>query len=208
MTQVTIYNNVNGVTPIGTFNMTVPLAIESETRAFRDETLSLRIVTNSSNAQRWNMNFGLAADGGTNQTAALFSVHKATHNISQQFSVTMPQHHYVDALTDSDGNPITVTVNGAVNLSTTDVTMIPTTGGTTPVGRFISFAGHSKIYLVTASTETTTSIFPPLRSNLADASTVNQSPVVNVFYSDNDDQSISYSDGILSEISLSLVEAL
>ena len=91
MTQVTIYNNVNGVTPIGTFNMTVPLAIESETRAFRDETLSLRIVTNSSNAQRWNMNFGLAADGGTNQTAALFSVHNTTKHTCLLYTSPSPR---------------------------------------------------------------------------------------------------------------------
>ena len=75
-------------------------------------------------------------------------------------------------------------------------------------GRLISFTGHNKIYVVTASTDTSVDSYPPLRANLTDKTPIEQSPTINVFYSENDNQSITYQDGILSDITLEVVEAL
>ena len=202
MSQVTIYNGLGTANALGTFTMTVPLSIESETRVFRDETLSLRVIANDSTAQRWRISFNLAPDVGSSNPAPLFSVHKAVHSVARSFTMTMPQHHTVEPSTG------TARVNGAVTLTTNEVTQITTDGTQIPVGRFISFAGHSKIYIVTASTATSTTIHPALRSNLADNAVINQSPDINVFYSENDNQSITYQDGILSDITLEVVEAL
>ena len=204
MSQITIYNGttVLPTNELGTFTMTVPLSIESETRVFRDETLSLRIIANDSASQRWRMSFNLAPDRGASNPAPLFSIHKAVHNIARPFAITMPQHHTVEP------ELVVSTIDGAITLGTTDITSVVTEGMAIPVGRFISFTGHNKIYVVTASTDTSVDFYPPLRANLTDKTPIEQSPTINVFYSENDNQSITYQDGILSDITLEVVEAL
>ena len=125
MSQVTIYNGLGTANALGTFTMTVPLSIESETRVFRDETLSLRVIANDSTAQRWRISFNLAPDIGSSNPAPLFSVHKSVHSIARSFTMTMPQHHTVSA---SSG---TTRDNGAVTLTTNEVTPITTDGAHT-----------------------------------------------------------------------------
>ena len=224
--NITIFNE-DGTT-LGTFRAVTPLSIESETRFFRGETLSLRTLTNSSAAQRWLVDITLEPGTAGNRLAALLAAHKARHGYHSSFSVTMPQQYYIEDSTSYTIAEVQVTSSfgtGTANLATNGSSFISYVGGepgeptdVMQVGQYLDF-GSGKIHLVTEDLTNATAdglaingkaarITPSLAATVPVNTSVNLSPNINVSYNESDDQSITYQDGLLSNISISLVEAV
>ena len=183
-----------------TFMYTTPLSVESEERVFRDESLSLRIITNTSTAQRWLADITLAVDNGSNKSAAVMSTHKALHGFTRSFTIPMPQHLGAEAQGSLNVNALAV-VTGQESVITTNGT------GSVDVGRYIILPGSTKVYQVTQSDTNRLEIFPNLVADVL-AGPINTEPNLTCFYAENDNQRIRWENGTLSTISLSLVEAL
>ena len=221
--NITIFNE-DGTT-LGTFRAVTPLSIESETRFFRGETLSLRTLTNSSAAQRWLVDITLGPGTAGNRLAALLAAHKARHGYHSSFSVTMPQQYYIEDSTSYTIDEVeTTSILGTenTNLASNGSSFISYVGGgptdVIQVGQYLDF-GRGKIHLVTEDITNATGggvtivgkaarITPALGVSLPVSTGINLSPNINVFYNESDDQSITYQDGLLSNISIALVEAV
>ena len=65
-----------------------------------------------------------------------------------------------------------------------------------PVGQFISFSSHRKVYIVSAKTENTITVYPPLRENVSGAINVNPSMRVAL----EDVPTVSYASGRASPV--------
>ena len=134
--------------------------------------------------------------------APLFAFSVAQKGQYQTFTYQPPI--YSDTSGTATG---TLLVNNASGYSVGDST-VATDGltGTLKAGDFIKFAGHDKVYMLTADGSTTLTIEPPLNDTVADdeAITYNDVPFTVAFV--NDSQSFGRGAADLHDFSISLVE--
>jgi len=134
--------------------------------------------------------------------APLFAFSVAQKGQYQTFTYQPPI--YSDTSGTATG---TLLVNNASGYSVGDST-VATDGltGTLKAGDFIKFAGHDKVYMLTADGSTTLTIEPPLNATVADdeAVTYNDVPFAVAFV--NDSQSFGRGAADLHDFSISLVE--
>jgi len=134
--------------------------------------------------------------------APLFAFSVAQKGQYQTFTYQPPI--YSDTSGTATG---TLLVNNASGYSVGDST-VATDGltGTLKAGDFIKFAGHDKVYMLTADGSTTLTIEPPLNATVADdeAVTYNDVPFTVAFV--NDSQSFGRGAADLHDFSISLVE--
>jgi hypothetical protein len=134
--------------------------------------------------------------------APLFAFSVAQKGQYQTFTYQPPI--YSDTSGTATG---TLLVNNASGYSVGDST-VATDGltGTLKAGDFIKFAGHDKVYMLTADGSTTLTIEPPLNDTVADdeAITYNDVPFAVAFV--NDSQSFGRGAADLHDFSISLVE--
>ena len=184
-----------------------PLSVVSVRPALVSDTLTLKRKGSYSDIQRWEITAGLSAVENPYEQF----VHQLTTGLNGRFYIRMPQMYR--AKTVRQGLALTAT---AAYAASTD-TLILTSLGTEilPVGEYIKFANHSKVYLVTASSlvsgKNVISVFPKLVQNVAinEAVSYGERVTMTAMYADSTDFSIRYSDGILVDYpSISLVESL
>mgnify|MGYP003961717131 FL=1 len=134
--------------------------------------------------------------------APLFAFSVAQKGQYQTFTYQPPI--YSDTSGTATG---TLLVNNASGYSVGDST-VATDGltGTLKAGDFIKFAGHDKVYMLTADGSTTLTIEPPLNDTVADdeAITYNDVPFAVAFVKDS--QSFGRGAADLHDFSISLVE--
>ena len=134
--------------------------------------------------------------------APLFAFSVAQKGQYQTFTYQPPI--YSDTSGTATG---TLLVNNASGYSVGDST-VATDGltGTLKAGDFIKFAGHDKVYMLTADGSNTLTIEPPLNDTVADdeAITYNDVPFTVAFV--NDSQSFGRGAADLHDFSISLVE--
>jgi hypothetical protein len=134
--------------------------------------------------------------------APLFAFSVAQKGQYQTFTYQPPI--YSDTSGTATG---TLLVNNASGYSVGDST-VATDGltGTLKAGDFIKFAGHDKVYMLTADGSTTLTIEPPLNDTVADdeAVTYNDVPFAVAFVKDS--QSFGRGAADLHDFSISLVE--
>ncbi len=102
----------------------------------------------------------------------------------------------------------TVTVNGAHSAGVASVSITGLTG-TLKAGDMIKFAGHTKVYMLTADGTTTLTIQPPLSSALvtAEAVTYNNVPVTVALASDSFDSTMTPAN-LTGEFEVALMEVV
>jgi len=178
-----------------------PLRITSNSPVYEAETVSLKRVRASQEAQRWEMSFEvLTADNAVDLLIAGIT----DPHISK--TMVMPQIEETSAFT------VSLVVNGAGGVAGAS-SIVMNGAGTLAKGRFITFSDHAKVYIVTADTVISNGVslplFPALRSSVAAGTVLNISPSISYHRDNSDIQGITFQDGVLaSPGSISIVEAL
>ena len=187
---------------------TAPLTIISNKPTYTSETLTLRRRSIYTDIQRWEIQTGMApVDNG-----AEMLVHNTITGYTESFYVRMPQVFRKTSIS----NKLNPTVTVGVAPQSTVIVLNGLGNNVLPVGEFIKFAGHPKVYMVKESSKTVNNlneitIFPPLMKNLANDEAVSYGDHVTMLakYGEDTKIGISYIDGILASIdSISLIEAL
>lgn len=189
-----------------------PLTINSRQRAFRSETINLKIQTNTSDAQRWDILLTLepSANRSSAPAGAALSVHRSTRGISSSFEVQMPQH--IGIVSTSR----TVTVKTGAPTGSIEIPISTDANNTNiQAGHFVTFGSHKKVYQVIApvsgfgiSDNVALEIFPPLINPVVPGDYINMDPNIAVFYDQDGIDGVTYSGGRIVSAKVSLVEAL
>ena len=187
-----------------------PLSIRSRGRVFRTETSSLKIQTNSSDAQRWELSVTVAPT--STQNVALED-HRFSFGTHTSFTTLMPQPLGVPELIQ--GNLAGISSDGVTAAGQSAVRVQVTGNVVIPQGLYITFGNDPKIYRVTAETSiltTTTNptipIFPPLTQPTVDGESIGSTPSIRVYYAEDGNDSITYQNGGVVRTTVNLVEAL
>ena len=194
-----------------------PLTINSRERVSRSETLNLKTQAVSNGSQRWDMTITLAPSNNkeSNPGGARLGIHRAQHGLHTSFEMEMPQ--YIGATFSSANQEVEVGTQGyPAGTSTLDVHRgrdgIPDI--TIRAGRFIRFDSHPKIYQLIDEVTTngivsvSANIYPPLVHAVAVDERIHLTPNATVYYAADGTEGVTYTDGILTRSTMSVVEAL
>jgi hypothetical protein len=172
-----------------------PISFESESLTFSNKTLSLAEDRIAFPYQRFAFTF--ATQSGSPLT--LFT--HLTESLSISFLFNVPQ---LDGATKVIGDWTTTTASDA-SVGSNTLSIV----GEVPVGRFIRFATHKKLYLATGQTGTTLTVFPALVAPVVSGTDLlfGDNVQATVLYDSAQVQSISFDNGVLSSPgSIKLVE--
>jgi hypothetical protein len=92
---------------------------------------------------------------------------------------------------------------GALTVATSALSAVDSTtvSADLPVGRFVRFDGHDKVYLVVSGNGTTSEVYPRLRSGVASGETVyyGDNVTMTVLLDEPQEYSFTFSDGVLND---------
>lgn len=190
---------------IATF--TAPLSILSNKPTYTNETVTLKRKSLYSDVQRWEITAGLAPLANASELL----VHNVVNGYTESFYIRMPQIYRKGGLSNNLSPKVAYYAAGG----SSEVYIADMGANTLPVGEFIRFHGHSKVYMVKASEKSGVlnkiTIFPKLVNEIAANEVVYYGTkcTMTVKYGDDSKIGVTYSDGILAQIdSISLIEAL
>jgi hypothetical protein len=186
---------------------TTPLSVISNQPEYLSETASLRQLATSQNVQRWEIEANIAQ---SNDNPNML-VHTVANGRSKKVYLRMPQVYRPDNQKAPEGLSL---VNSSVLASNTSA--IPFTGNSgnvLPIGEFIKFSNHDKVYLIVDmnSGGNLMTIAPSLRKSVTPGVTISYGDKVTltVRYDSATILGIKYQDGVLSEPgSMRFIEAL
>ncbi len=185
-----------------------PLEIRSNKPALISETITLKRKAAYSDTQRWEITAGLMPLADSSEML----VHSVINGYSERFYIRMPQ-VYRKVQISNKLNP-TVFADIAGGNDTIDIANLGNV--VLPVGEFIKFGGHGKVYMVKESTKLAANVnrikvFPKLVNEVSADEVVNYGNKVTMaaMYGDDTKIGITYTDGILAQYdSISLIEVL
>lgn len=190
-----------------------PLSIVSNRQAYEVETLSLKRTTFLTDAQRWELSFSVLTNGNEAQIFAAHTVdyYKRETMIMPQLVSVLKTFSFVGTLRSSASHAAGSDTVVCASSSQTGTAVIP-------AGTFITFAGHSKVYVTTApvtfgnnATGVNLEIFPNLVESVGNNELVNFGDNCLLTYKRDlsSGQGISFADGILSSPgAIKLIESL
>ena len=183
-----------------------PLTIESKKISLISETMGMVRRGTYSDNQRWEVTCGMRP----NNDADMFA-QQVVAGFSDSFHIRMPQLMSKKKIVSN----IVFSADKAYSGGAPSVGLTGGGGVNLPVGHFIKFSGHDKVYMVTASSYSNglniVRLMPKLRKAIVagEEITYGANVTMRVLYGDNAPTAISYTDGILSRYdSLQFVEAL
>lgn len=185
-----------------------PLSVKSNRPALINDTLSLKRKTSYSDVQRWEIETALMPF----EDPSNFLVQNITTGYSQAFYIRMPQVYRVNKISQD----FNLKVSSNINASSSIITLNGTGVTSLPIGEFIKFQNHSKVYIIKNITTLTSSsaqieIFPKLVKNIVTNEIVYYGDKVSMtaMYGDDTHIGIEYIDGILAQVdNISLIEVL
>jgi len=190
------------------YDIVAPFQITSNEPVFSSDSVSLKTRRVSQNAQRWELEFGIVM-----QDASSF-LPDMLLGWSDTVTMTMPQLNVRGTTISSGTSTSAVTVSGAHSAGDSTITLTGA-NGTIAKGRFIKFANHDKIYLVTSeySGSGDINIYPSLRSAVPDTTVLAYRDSDNIILTAYRDVTnvtgITFADGVLSDAgTINLIEAL
>lgn len=193
---------------IATF--TAPLSIESMKPNLMNETVTLKRKIAYTDIQRWEINAGLIPT----RDAAELMVHSVVNGYSEGFYIRMPQiYRKAQSIPDN----VTFQVASDVEAGIASIQLICSSGSKIlPVGEFIRFQGHSKVYMVSSSTSLSNGInqievFPKLVKAIDANEPVSFGSKVTMaaMYGDDAKIGITYVDGIMAQMDqITIIERL
>jgi hypothetical protein len=164
-------------------------------------THSLKRQARSRSGQRWLIEAGYPAMTRS-QFAPLWAFVNAQQGQYNTFTYKPPI--YKDTSGTATG---TLLVNGGDSAGDSNITCDGLTG-TLKAGDFVKFAGHDKVYTLTADATTSLAIEPPLMSAVADNETVTYNDVPFTMAFQDDKQELSMGVDQLVGFSIKLVEVV
>ena len=189
-------------------DIVAPFRVNSNEPVFAADSVSLKHRRVAQGSQRWELEFGVVM-----QDAASFFADMVS-DFDSEITMTMPQLN-VRGETISSGTCTSAVVAASTTAAGSTSVPLGSTNGTISKGRFVKFANHNKIYLVTGEFpgSGSISIYPKLTQEVP-ATTA-------LLYKDSDAitfrgyrdvtnvNGITYTDGVLSEAgNINLIEAL
>lgn len=181
---------VDGVVAV---KFVAPMQIISNQPAFVSDTLSLKQNVAGQKTQRWEITTNLEPSN----SSADFLIHSVTRGYGLGFNIQMPQVFRPFKATTS------TSIKAAENLPLQAITIALQNNGKVAKGEFITFANHSKVYVLTdeLSGNGRVGIYPPLRAPVPLGTTVNfgDKTQMVVRYAPETALGITYVDGILSD---------
>ena len=175
---------VNGVVAV---KFATPMQVISNQPVFSMDTISLKRLTNSQGAQRWEIKTALEPSNHGYE----FFVHSVMNGYNTVFDIRMPQ-IYRGAGTYTTGS---FSASGAAGAS-----IVSISGGSIPKGEFVRFSSHNKVYMVTTdSSGGSLSIFPKLKSAVSGAMEVGDSVNFKATYDPSTILGMTYQNGILGD---------
>jgi len=177
-----------------------PLTIQSTDVVVSSETVTLKRLIHKSDAQRWDLSFGIVADD--NEDAIFLAMLENAYTVK---TMDMPQLKKVDDNTTMTGS---LSVSANYVAGTASIQANNTSGGLLPKGSFIQFANHTKVYVIKSdyvSNGNTLEIYPALKQDVSGSALVyygnfSTKPQLNYLRDDSELSGITYSDGILVSI--------
>jgi hypothetical protein len=180
-----------------------PATVRSNRPIFASDTLSLKRKSSGRGAQRWEIEANL--EPLTTDANALF-VHLVTKGESEAFPVRVPQNYGVIQKRTSISTPLASGLKGST------VVQVTQNVGLIPMGTFIRFDNHSKIYMLEADLRNSGDmhIFPRLQKTVTGANFTHRDDVIMPCTYDTDVvKGMVYVDGILMDNgTIKLIEAL
>jgi len=174
-----------------------PLTIKSNQPSYVQDMVNLKRRASSQNIQRWEIESYIAQ---TNNTAD-FLVHSVDNGFNKVFPIRMPQ-------------PANLTLSSTPHATLSDhatgVDTIPVSGAAMYTGEFITFANHTKVYLI-ISGGNTIKISPSLRTAVPSGTDIvaGGKVIMQAMYADDAMIGVVYQQGILTDPgSVKFVEAL
>jgi hypothetical protein len=185
-----------------------PLSIISNKPTYSNETVTLKRRSIYTDIQRWEISTGLAplAD------ATELLVHNTINGYTETFYARMPQLYRKGTISER----LVPRVFNDVAQNESDIFVKDIGVNKLPVGEFIRFSGHSKIYMIKESVAVSgqlnkITVFPKLTKpvDLDETIFFGSKVTIPVKYGDDTKIGITYVDGILAQVdSITLIEAL
>lgn len=185
-----------------------PLEIKSNKPNFQSDTLTLKRQTVYTDIQRWEIRAGLVP---LVDSSEMF-VHSVINGYTEKFFIRMPQIYRSTNI--SEDYDVRVSTNVAGGQDTLRVSGL--FNDKLPVGEFIKFRGHSKVYMIKASTRVALNlneirISPRLVNEIEQSEVLSYGSKVTMatLYDNDSNIGVSYTDGVLARYdSISMIEAL
>lgn len=186
---------------------TAPLKIVSKKPNLTSNTITLKRRTVATDIQRWDIMAGLQAFDNVGE---LF-ISMVTNDVAKSFYVRMPQIYRSSPIVDNLTPSSAATYSAGLNT----LTVNNMNANKLPVGEFIKFANHSKVYSVQASivdgTQNHLTLFPKLVAQVAsnEAMFYGSKVTMTAKYDEDTTIGVQYQDGIMTAIdSITLIESL
>lgn len=184
-----------------------PLSVISNQPAYIQENMNLSVRASGQGIQRWELTTNIEQSSDN----ADFLVHSVMNGFNYVFKLRTPQ---IAQLKTAAGTLVENLANGATSSQVTSNSSSFNTagGGYYTAGEFISFAGDTKVYLVTESSNLTNiKVSPNIRKTIASGATVYRGKrvMMHVRYNADVQLGITYVDGILADNgSVKFIEAI
>lgn len=177
-----------------------PLSIESNQTSYISDTITLRRCSKKNYPQRWEIETSISrVEPSTN-----FLVKSVVCGNTDPFYIRMPQLPETFRFMENIATQATTSFTASsINLS---VGADALSGLTIPVGMFVKFSGHSKVYLIKAASSigsvNNIEIFPNLKKNVAQGERMYYGARVSMtaVFDAASKLGISFDDGILSNV--------
>jgi hypothetical protein len=195
-----MYGIYEGETLVARF--VAPATVRSNKPIFASDTLSLKRRVGGRAAHRWEIEANL--EPLTTDANALF-VNLVTKGASETVTVRLPQNYGVIFKRTSTSTPTAAGVKGATILDVTN------NAGLIPMGTFVRFASHSKIYMLSKDLRNSGQmhVFPPLRRNVNETFAHRDDVVMPCQYDTDTVKGMVYTDGIMMDVgTVKLIERL
>jgi hypothetical protein len=191
--------------------MVAPLSVVSNAPKFASDTLSLkRKMAAQGSIQRWEISTRLEPAVGD----ASLMVHMIINDSDQIFDVEMPQVYRPSNASNGTNAPSNLSASNSPAIGSSSVTVTNNSGTRVAAGEFITFANHTKVYMVTAlrTGNGSMTFYPPLMADVPSGTVINTGPVNVVMKARYDLDVVKgmiYTDGILQDMgTVRLIEAL
>lgn len=186
-------------TPSGVIKFVAPMMVKSNQPVFVADSINLkRYAASMEGVQRWEIETNVMPSN----SSAEYLIHSVINGYSTVFDVEMPQ-VYRGSTEVVTGSTTATGSSGSFSISVQSSSNLKR-------GDFVSFGNHSKVYLITAVSSGSITIFPRLRTAVSNTALYYGNNVIMKAYYDTDVMTgISYIDGIISDPGIvKLVEAV
>lgn len=192
-----------------------PISITSNESYLMNESLNLKRKVIYKDAQRWELLITLK-DAGKSKLFSDLMGHWMRTGLHTSFDIPVPQHLGTEigfVKNDIYGNIGAPTVSDEGEVGDSSINISHFLARSYPAGRFITFGNHHKLYAVTESFDTLAEngsaemrVFPSLRQRVPANTPVNFFDVVAKVFNEADSSSFQYTDGIMQNATLKIVE--